>query len=191
MSELDLYVPAIVFGDERAFGRWLAAGAEDALRRGLARYAAAVDTEAVLQEALLRLWQVAPRFEDDGKPDGLLRLAHTIARNLALSEIRRRAPTQRGRGALAFDEAQDERIEATPPDPLLRAQLARCREQLPPSSREVFDARVLGAGRRSDAALAEQLGLKKNTLLKRFGRARALLLECLERAGVSVREELT
>ena len=35
------------------------------------------------------MWQVAPRFERDGRPNGLLRLAIRIARNLAVSEVRR------------------------------------------------------------------------------------------------------
>ena len=66
-------------GDADAFARWMA-GVEHPLRAGLRRFAGQVDAEAVLQETLLRIWQVAPRFVPDGRPDGLVRLGHRIAR---------------------------------------------------------------------------------------------------------------
>ena len=74
-------------GDASAFERWVAA-AEATVRLSLRSFAAVVDTEAVLQEALLRVWQVAPKFCVDGKPDALLRFASVTARNVALSELR-------------------------------------------------------------------------------------------------------
>src|SRR5262245_24175272 len=88
MTDLDVYLPAIVAGDARMFGAWLA-GAEPTVRATLRSFAASVDVEAVLQESLLRIWQVAARFEPDGRPNGLVRLAIRIARNLAISEVRR------------------------------------------------------------------------------------------------------
>src|SRR3989304_4469619 len=92
MSEnLDLYLSAIVAGDTRAFGRWMA-GAEPPMRESLRSFARVVDVEAVLQEALIRVWSVAPRFVPDGGPNGLLRLGVRIARNLAVSEVRRARP---------------------------------------------------------------------------------------------------
>ncbi|MCZ7684030.1 MAG: hypothetical protein M5U28_36765 [Sandaracinaceae bacterium] len=95
VSDLEqIQLAMIAAGDADVFATWMA-GAEPALRAGLRRFAAHVDTEAVLQETLLRVWQVAPRFVPDGRPDGLLRLGHRIARNLAVSEIRKhggRAP---------------------------------------------------------------------------------------------------
>ena len=91
MIDLDAHLPAIQAGDADAFGRWLA-GAEPGLRESLRSFAASVDTEAVLQESLLRTWQVAPRVVSDGKPNTLLRLAVRIARNLAVSERRRLRP---------------------------------------------------------------------------------------------------
>jgi RNA polymerase sigma-70 factor (ECF subfamily) len=84
----DDLLPDIAAGDTVAFARWVA-GAEGRLRDSLRSFAARVDTEAVLQEALLRVWQVAPRVTLDGKPDALVRLAVRIARNLAVSELRR------------------------------------------------------------------------------------------------------
>ena len=40
-----------------------------------------------------RVWQVAPRFKPDGRPDALLRLAIRIGRNLAVSELDARGST--------------------------------------------------------------------------------------------------
>jgi len=87
MTDLDVYLAAIVGGDPYAFSRWMA-GSERVVRESLRSFAAVVDVESVLQESLLRVWQVAPRFERDGRPNGLLRFAIRIARNLAVSEVR-------------------------------------------------------------------------------------------------------
>src|SRR5436190_11585751 len=86
--DLDVHLLEIAIGDVDAFARWLA-GAEPTVRLSLRSFASVIDVEAVLQESLLRVWQVAGRFERDGKPNGLLRLAIRIARNLAVSEVRR------------------------------------------------------------------------------------------------------
>ena len=88
MSDLDVHLSAIQTGDAAAFGRWVA-GAEVRLRLSLRRFATGCDTEAVLQETLLRVWQVAPRVEPDGSPNALLRFAIRVGRNTAISEIRR------------------------------------------------------------------------------------------------------
>jgi DNA-directed RNA polymerase specialized sigma24 family protein len=183
--DLDVYLPEIVAADADAFARWLA-GAERGVRDSLASFAAAVDVEAVLQEALLRVWQVAPRFVPDGRPNGLVRLAVRIARNLAVSEVRRirAAPTE------AEDlEAALAAAEEAPrlPDPALRGAIVHCREQLPPKPREAFDAR-LGGG--DDVDLAAAVGMRLNTFLQNVTRARKLLAECLRRRGIVVDEEL-
>ena len=66
MIDLDDQLAAIAAGDPDAFGRWVA-GAEHELRASLASFAAAVDSEVIVQETLLRMWQVAPRVERDGR----------------------------------------------------------------------------------------------------------------------------
>ena len=86
--DLDTHLSAIALGDAGAFGRWLA-GAEPRLRDSLRPFAARVDTEALLQETLLRAWQVAPRHAPDGRPNSLLRLSMRIARNLCIDNARR------------------------------------------------------------------------------------------------------
>ena len=106
--DLDAHLPAIVVGDTRSFGAWLA-GAEPRVRDSLRSFARAIDVEAVLQETLLRVWQVAPRFIPDGRANGLVRLAIRIGRNLAVSEVRRTRATPTGdadlEAALAAVEA--------------------------------------------------------------------------------------
>jgi DNA-directed RNA polymerase specialized sigma24 family protein len=184
MNDLDDYLPAIATGDADAFAAWLA-GAEGPLRRSLRRFAAAVDTESVVQESLLRIWQVAHRCEPDGKPNGLLRLAVRIARNLALDEVRRPG------GALATGppgdapDSADPVDPAVPPDPFLRERIARCLEKLGGPPKRALLARIGNAGSAPDRVLAEQVRMRLNTFLQNVSRARRLLARCLERNGVS------
>lgn len=49
------------------------------IHQSLRSFAAKVDTEAVLQESLLRVWQVAPKVVPDGRENCLLRLGVRIA----------------------------------------------------------------------------------------------------------------
>jgi RNA polymerase sigma-70 factor (ECF subfamily) len=186
--DLDAHLAAIASGDADAFGRWLA-GAERPVRESLRSFAAVVDAEAVLQEALLRVWQVAPRFVPDGRPNGLLRLGVRIARNLAISEVRRlrSVPVEYDDDEAAHAGA--ERPPA-PPDPMLRDAIRTCRDQLPGRPRQALDARLQGAGAAGDPDLAEGLGMRLNTFLQNVTRARQLLAECLRRRGVILDVEL-
>jgi RNA polymerase sigma-70 factor (ECF subfamily) len=181
--DLDLHLAAISNGDTRAFARWLA-GAERPVRESLRSFATVVDVEAVLQEALLRVWQVAPRFSPDGRPNGLLRLGIRIGRNLAISEVRRTRATPVEPADLEVALATSER-SADEPDPMLRNAIADCREKLPPKPRQAFDSRLASAGGHDDLELAESLGMKLNTFLQNFTRARQLLVDCLKRKGIA------
>lgn len=182
MTDLDQHLSAIAGGDDRAFALWLAA-AEPEVRKGLFSFATTVDTEAVLQEALLRAWQVAPRITPDGRPNSLLRMCVRIARNLAISETRKKKPNP-------VEQPEDIPHEFAPPDPLLRRVIAMCREKLPKQPALALTARLSSAGGLHDEALAEQVGMKKNTFLQNFSRARKLLAECLEKSGVNLSLEL-
>lgn len=189
MADLDIHLPQLVAGDAEAFGRWVA-GAEPSLRGALRPFAARVDTEAVLQEALLRIWQVAPRWRSDGQPNGLLRLGVRIARNLALSEARKGRADAVEDAALERALAASERfVEPEAPDPLLRAAIAWCREKLPGKPGLALGQRLAQPGA-PDAELAAGLKMKLNTFLQNFTRARKLLAECLERKGVPLSEVL-
>ncbi len=190
MNDLDAFAPAIAAGDADAFARWLGA-AERVVRESLRPFAAAVDAEAVLQEALLRLWQVAPRFRPDGRPNGLVRLALRIARNLALDELRRAraaapAPPDELERAAEAAGARGPRV----PDPFLREAIERCREALPEKPALALAERLANAGADPDERLAERLGMRPNTFLQNFTRARKLLAECLRKRGVEVGAEL-
>lgn len=184
MSDLDIHIDAIVAGDARAFGQWVA-GAEPRLRGGLRSFAAHLDTEAVLQEALLRAWQVAPRFEPDGRPDGLLRLTARIARNLALMELRRARVTPTEAEVLA--RLADAQAPApAPPDPLLRRLIQVCLEALPAKPAAALRQRLASVGSRHDQELADLAGMKLNTFLQNIRRARLALEACLDGKGVSL-----
>jgi RNA polymerase sigma-70 factor (ECF subfamily) len=183
--DLDVYLSAIASGDTVAFGRWLA-DAEPSVRASLRSFAAVVDVEAVLQEALLRVWQVAPRFVPDGGANGLVRLAVRIGRNLAVSEVRR----TRARPVEPADLEAEPDATVAAPDPMLRAAIAECRDKLPAKPREAFDARLASGGGSDDADLATSLGMRLNTFLQNFTRARKLLAECLGRRGIVIDQEL-
>lgn len=179
MIDLDELLPAIASGSDGAFARWLA-GAEAPLRASLKSFARSVDTEAVVQEALLRVWQCAPRIEGDGRPNALLRFAIVAARNLAVSETRRRRVP-----APPIDDVEIS-VEPATPDPILRRAIAACREKLPSKPKQVLALRLASGGRMGDRELAAVAGMKLNTFLQNFTRARRLLADCLARAGVAV-----
>jgi RNA polymerase sigma-70 factor (ECF subfamily) len=186
----DALLPAIASGDVRAFAQWLAQ-AEPRVRASLQRFAHAVDTEAVLQETLLRLWQVAPRVVVDARGDALLRLGVQVARNLAVDQLRRnrrRGAAEQEDPATSDAEATHDAVLAEPalPDPLLREHIQRCVKKLPKQPAAALHSRLQSHGGDSDETLAQDLGMQLNTFLKNFGRARQLLLECLARAGVEV-----
>ncbi|MBX3155804.1 MAG: hypothetical protein KF773_07385 [Deltaproteobacteria bacterium] len=185
--ELDVHLPAIVAGDKGAFAAWLG-GAEGTVRATLRSFARVIDVEAVLQEALLRVWQVAPRFVPDGRPNGLVRLAIRIARNLAISEVRRMRATA---ADVDVDEVGDaDAPEVAAPDPLLRAAIADCRDKLPPKPRAALDARLASGGTSDDDTLAEGLHMRTNTFLQNFTRARQLIADCLGKRGIHLATEL-
>ena len=188
MTDLDEHLPRIVLGDAAAFGRWLA-GAEPRLRDSLRPFAARVDTEAVLQEVLLRVWQVAPRHTPDGSPNSLFRLALRIARNLAVDEVRRakKAPVP---DADIDASAGAAGAPSSGPDPFLRRAIEECRDGLPPKQAEVLTARIQSAGGEPDQTLAERLGMRLNTFLQNFTRARKLLAECLQKKHVDIESEM-
>ena len=181
---LDEHLPAIIHGDPVAFGRWVS-GAEPRIRASLSRFAATVDTEAVVQETLLRVWQVAPRFTPDGKPDGLVRLAVRIARNLAISELRRSRlePTERDE----LERRIGSHVDApTQTDPMLRQRIQQCMAKLPEKPAAALRQRLAARGARHDLELAEAASMTLNTFLQNIRRARVGLARCLERGGVSL-----
>lgn len=189
--DLDAHLPSIALGDAIAFGRWLA-GAEPRLRDSLRPFAARVDTEAVLQETLLRAWQVAPRHRQDGRPNSLLRVSIRIARNLCIDEMRRVRSSPMDDEALERAMSAAEEVTAgAGPDPFLRRAIEECREKLPDKPAAALSARLGAGGCDPDETLAERLGMRLNTFLQNFGRARKLLAECLGKRKVDLEAELS
>jgi RNA polymerase sigma-70 factor (ECF subfamily) len=186
-------VLAIRAGDTDAFARWLA-GAESRLRESLRGFAARVDVEAVLQEALLRLWQVAPRFVPDGQPEALLRLAVRIARNLAVDTLRRSRLEPLEAEVLERLAAEADLV-APPPDrwgdPMLRRAIEECRRRLPDRPAQALRARLESGGAEPDERLAAGLRMRPNTFLQNVVRARRFLADCLRRRGIDLAVELS
>jgi RNA polymerase sigma-70 factor (ECF subfamily) len=184
VADLDVHLDGIVAGDTEAFAAWVA-GAEPSIRASLRGFARTVDTEVVVQEALLRAWQVAPQVSRDGRGNSLLRVALRTARHLAIDEARRTRPTQ----PLASDgEPAELAAEPVEPDPRLRETIQLCREQLPPQPGLVLSARLECRGGQSDESLAADMGMRLNTFLQNVTRARRLLADCLRRHGIELAE---
>ena len=190
-ANLDDFLPGVAAGDPAAFARWLA-GAESRIRASLRSFAARVDTEAVLQEALLRVWQVAPRVVSDGRPDALLRLGIRIARNVAVSELRRNRLEPVEIDALERAAAVDGDVPGPDrvADPRLWEIIEACRRALPRQPGAALTARSASGGADPDDVLAERLRMRPNTFLQNISRARRLLAECLRRHGIDLAMEL-
>lgn len=179
--DLDLELAAISRGDADAYARWMA-HAERPLRESVRSFARYADTEALIQETLLRVWQVAPRVNADGRPNALLRMAIRICRNLCVSDLRARREVVPAEDGMPDEGAYDPQ----PPDPLLRERLLVCIEKLPRTPREVLIARLDRSSMADDVTLAERMSMKLNTFLQNVTRAKRALEECLRRAGVEV-----
>jgi RNA polymerase sigma-70 factor (ECF subfamily) len=189
----DETLAAIGAGDAAAFGRWLA-GAEDRLRGSLRSFAERVDVEAVLQETLVRVWQLAPRVVPDGRPHPLLRLAIRIGRNLAVSDLRRRRLEPVEADTLERLAAEADAYPPAPDrwrDPLLRRAIEECRQRLPARPTQALEARLASAGAEPDALVARRTGMRLNTFLQNIVRARRLLADCLRRRGIDLALELS
>lgn len=174
--DLDVHLARIVDGDADAYGSFLASAAP-VVRQSLRSFATKVDVEAVLQESFLRVWQVAPKLVSDGKGNGLLRLALRIARNLALDEVKRRRED-------ALPEGVEPGYEPALLDPFLNERIRACFGKVPGQPRAALSARIEAGPGENDAAVAERLGMRVNTFFQNIARARRLILECLEKAGV-------
>ena len=180
---LDEYLPGIILGDPDSFARWLA-GAERPLRLALRRFAASVDAEAILQETLMRVWSLAHRCRPDGQPNSLLRFAMTIARNLALGEVRRRKASPIDDNPIIVPEPPAP--PAPLPDPAKEKRIRECVGKLAGKLKAALDARIESAGAEPDSRLAECLGMRLNTFLQNVSRARKLVAQCLRQYGIEV-----
>jgi RNA polymerase sigma factor (sigma-70 family) len=182
MNDLDALLPDIIRGDRRAFGRW-ASQTERTLRVSIRGFAHHVDTEAVVQETLLRVWQIAPKVQSDGKGNSLLRLAVTIARNRARDEAKRK-------GVKDIPPEIHAPPTPCPPDPMLGRAIQYCLNKLKGKPAKAMRSRLQSEVGDADRTLAEELNMTLNTFLKNIGRAREQLVICLKRRGVDLDEEM-
>ncbi len=184
--DADVHFDGIRRGDADAFGAWLSL-VEHEVRVSLRSFAAVVDTEAVLQESLLRVWQAAGRIVPDGRPNALLRFAVRTARNVAISELRKRreASFDPETYERAVEHASLDRTDEAP-DVLLRAATHDCIEELPAQAKRVIVARLENSGMVPDETLAERLTMRRNTFLQNVTRAKRALYECLRAKGIDL-----
>lgn len=184
MTEVDRLYAEARAGDLRSFERWMGS-VELPIRLSLRRFARAVDVESVVQETLLRMWTLAndPERTLEGE-NASLRFALGVARNLARAEARR---TGREIALPPEDLPEIPVAPDPPPSPALRKAILECIEKLPPKPLAAARGRLARAVL-SDRDLAARLGMTVNTFLQNITRARKLILNCLERRGVSLRE---
>lgn len=193
MTPVDAAWQEVRRGSEAGFRAWLSL-VEPVLWRALRPFAPAVDVEAVVQEALLRMWVLAPTQPLAGE-NASLRFALRLARNLAIDEARRRGrevplePAWTGDG----DPPPDPLPPAAPaplPDPRLHRAIVACLDELPSRPKAALRARLAAAGSLPDRLLAERLAMQLNTFLQNVTRARRLVEQCLAAAGIPVKEVL-
>jgi DNA-directed RNA polymerase specialized sigma24 family protein len=185
MSEIDDLWSRATAGDREAFGDWMGR-VERPIRRGLQRFAAAIDVESVVQETFLRMWL---RASKSGEPlvgeNASLRFAWVLAVNLARNMARkhhREVPDGGERNEPAAPVA-------TPADPLLRQRILDCIGTLARKPREALMAR-LTRGASPDLELARGLKMAVNTFLQNIVRARRQMEDCLRSKGVFEHEAL-
>lgn len=178
IPDLDELAPAIGARDVGAFAKWVSV-AEPCLRHALAGTARCVDAEAVVQETLLRVWQIAPHFKSDGRPNGLLRLSCRIARNVAITEFRRQHPARELPADLEVPEWRGGRsVDAEG----LGGAIRECFERLPAAPRQAMEARLRSHSDK-DEAIARSMGMKINTFFQNIRRARLAIVNCLKERG--------
>jgi DNA-directed RNA polymerase specialized sigma24 family protein len=189
MTEIDLTYAETRAGNETSFAAWVRL-VEMPLRMSLRRFAPLVDVEGIVQEALVRMWRLAPGLELSG-PDASLHYVRRLARNLAISEARRLGTLHRVDIKDLEKEPEGILEPATPPDPRLRQAILTCIEQLPERPKEALTARIRLGGVRPDRDLAQGVNMQLNTFLQNIVRARKLVALCLEKAGVPLKELLS
>lgn len=133
--------------------------------------------EDAAQETFVRIWRALDSF--DGRA-ALSTWIYAIARNCALTALRRRRPTESLSDetvAIAADRAA-----ATDADPLDENTLRPLVDGLPSPYRVALT--LFYYEERSVADVALQLGLPQNTIKSHLSRGRALLLQRMQQLGL-------
>ena len=185
MTAIDDRFAAAVAGDSRAFAEWVGR-VERPIRDALRPFARAADTEAIVQETLLRMWHFA---RDRGATltgeNASLRFAIGMARNLARNEARRLGRVRH----LPPEDLPEPEVTPEPgTDPALLRVLRECLAVLGGRPRDALIARLEYGADLPDARVAQLLRMTLNTFLQNIVRARRLLRDCLLRKGVPAEE---
>jgi RNA polymerase sigma factor (sigma-70 family) len=194
---------AIARRDQAAFARWFARH-EILLKLSLHTFSRDVDVEAIVQDTALRVWERASTIVPDGRPAFLMRWANTVAKNKARNEVKRATcsvPTEshgdddpprvvRQLSLAEGDSHPEATVVIVGSDPLLRARILRCLEELSPILRRVVDAVLADGGQRPHREVAAASGMSHDSLRQNLKRARNALEQCLGRSGIALREYL-
>ena len=159
---------------------------ERPIRAAVRAYARAVDTEAITQETLMRMWDFA---RDDGRTltgeNASLRYSIRMAQGLARNEARKR-----GRAVLLPPEDMPEQ-PVQPDEPLSPAfvRIVReCWDLLTDKRLMAMAARMKWGAARTDRETAQSVGMTTNTFLQNVVRARRQLAECMAGKGIDLKE---
>ena len=192
MTPVDAAWQEVRRGSDAGFRAWLPL-VEPVIWRTLRPFARAVDVEAIVQEALMRMWVLAPSQPLAGE-NASLRFALRLAHNLAIDEVRRRGRELPLVKDLPGGDDPPDPLPAPepapPPDPLLRRAILACIDKLPRQPKAALRVRLDAAGTLPDRLLAERLAMQLNTFLQNVTRARRLVEECLAASGIAVKEYL-
>jgi RNA polymerase sigma-70 factor (ECF subfamily) len=173
-GELDTLMSAVAHGDEAAFRRLYDQTSRKlfAVIRRIAGSEAAA--EEALQEAFLRIWNHADRF-DPGLASPVTWMT-TIARHAAIDAVRRGAERVSA-AAVVIDEELAERLAgpSTMADGLAGRQLQRC-------------LAALEEDRRSMVVLAYCQGWSREELSRRFDKPVATVKTLLRRSLIALKE---
>lgn len=180
----DMMFEEVRNGSREAFASWLRL-VERPLRDSLRGFARQVDTEAVLQEGMMRMWVIAPTLELSG-PDASVRYARRMLRNLAISWVRKHRREVQGEVPDLPDPSGTDPV----PDMVLRKAVETCLSLLKARPRNAIMERLRDQGASHDRDLAERAGMTLNTFLQNVVRARRFLRDCLRSNGVSLEEYL-
>ena len=173
---------------ERAFAAWLVE-AEPRLRGSLHGLSARIDAESVLQEAALRMWEIAKAIAQGERApivgtNASLRFALRMTHNLALNMIRKVKREVLVDPMDGFDD------DVTPsdsdgPDPLFHDLLWQCFELLTANPLRAIRVRV-EQGHLPEGEQAKLAGMTRNTFHQNIRRARLQLAECLSDKGIEL-----
>jgi DNA-directed RNA polymerase specialized sigma24 family protein len=176
---------AITRRDHAVFSRWFAR-CEIRLRQSVQAFTHVVDVEAVVQDTAIRVWERGSTITPDGRPGFLLRWARTVALNNARNHAKR---AWRQVSLDQHDQPQGASV-LRGGDPMLRARIRRCVEQLGKNPRRVLDARLHDGGQHPDRDLAISMGMTFDAFRQNLARGRRALERCLRECGIDVRKYL-